>query len=405
VVLVSAAALGPISAPPAGATFYGGKGGELAFVEFDGTSIGLRTHLDNTTDVWGSATLLNGAPWDPSWSPDGTRIAYAINTDGNYEIWTANAAGGDLHQLTFTNAPIINRHPSWSPDGTKIVFATNRDGNSEIYTMNAADGSNATRLTNNGAQDIYPKYSPSGTKIAFESARSGNGDIYVMSSAGASPVKVAGTSDPEYSPDWSPDGKKIIFAGDNDWGGYLATVKPDGTGRTDVTPTEDDESVYWYFDDPVFSPDGTRIAYDGYWCDLDFGCQSSFIETAKTDGTGNREIAEADSGGDVLLPTWRPGPLLTNPVAPTIQGSAIKGNTLIAHKNSWYPLAGATFAYQWQRCSSTGTSCVNITNATTTRRVLSSSDVGHKLRIKVTGTNGSGSLVRYSATTATVKSS
>jgi hypothetical protein len=60
-VLVSAAALGPISAQPAGATFYGGKGGELAFVEFDGTSIGLRTHLDNTTDVWGSATLLNGA--------------------------------------------------------------------------------------------------------------------------------------------------------------------------------------------------------------------------------------------------------------------------------------------------------------------------------------------------------
>jgi len=69
--------------------------------------------------------------------------------------------------------------PSWSPDGSKITFSSDIDGNDEIYVMNA-DGSNQTRITNNDAEDWYPSWSPDGSKIAFTSERDGDFEIYVM---------------------------------------------------------------------------------------------------------------------------------------------------------------------------------------------------------------------------------
>ena len=69
--------------------------------------------------------------------------------------------------------------PNWSPDGTRITFISDRDGNNEIYVMDA-DGSNQTNLTNNDVWDDFPNWSPDGTKIAFSSSRDGNIEIYVM---------------------------------------------------------------------------------------------------------------------------------------------------------------------------------------------------------------------------------
>lgn len=70
--------------------------------------------------------------------------------------------------------------PTWSPDGRKIAFASERDGNSEIYVMNA-DGSNVTRLTDAGGN--FPAWSPDGRRIAFASG--GGPDIYVMNADGS----------------------------------------------------------------------------------------------------------------------------------------------------------------------------------------------------------------------------
>ena len=69
--------------------------------------------------------------------------------------------------------------PYWSPDGTKITFISDRDGNNEIYAMDE-DGSNQTNLTNNETWDDFPNWSPDGKKIAFMSAREGNAELYVM---------------------------------------------------------------------------------------------------------------------------------------------------------------------------------------------------------------------------------
>ncbi len=78
---------------------------------------------------------------------------------------------------------------AWSPDGTKIAFTSDRDGNFEIYVMNA-DGRNPTRLTSDPATDNFPAWSPDGTKIAFDSRRDGNFEIYVMNADGTNPTRL-----------------------------------------------------------------------------------------------------------------------------------------------------------------------------------------------------------------------
>src|SRR5436309_3550490 len=100
----------------------------------------------------GDRLLLNyGTDQGATYSPDGTRIAFMNNYDGDYEICVMNADGTGVEQLTKNSA--VDAYPSWSPDGSKIAFTSNRDGDLDIYVMNA-DGARQRQLTHNNVDDI-----------------------------------------------------------------------------------------------------------------------------------------------------------------------------------------------------------------------------------------------------------
>src|SRR5687768_12962029 len=103
--------------------------------------------------------------FDPSWSPDGSRIAFRSHRDGDEEVYVMAADGSGQRNLS--DSPTSDHSPSWSPDGTMIAFASDRDGDpNEIYVMDA-DGSNQERITDNPGIDEYPTWSPDSTRIAF----------------------------------------------------------------------------------------------------------------------------------------------------------------------------------------------------------------------------------------------
>ena len=127
------------------------------------------------------------------------RIAFASDLDGNFEIYVMSADGSG--QTRLTDNPAIDWQPSWSPEGTKIVFTSDRDGSSEIYVMNA-DGSDQARLTDNF--DLSPSWSPDGTSIAFTSQRDGHREIYVMSADGSGQANLTNNPAIDRQPSWGP---------------------------------------------------------------------------------------------------------------------------------------------------------------------------------------------------------
>jgi Tol biopolymer transport system component len=169
-------------------------------------------YVMNAADGSNQTSLTFSTAWDslPRWSPDGTKIAFYSERDRYGDIYVMNAADGS-NQTRLTNTVARNfildtawdSFPSWSPDGTKIAFDSNRDGNQEIYVMNAADGSNPTRLTYDNVSDSGSSWSPDGTKIAFSSAKDGNLEIYLMNAAdGSGQTRLTNNTAAEAEPDW-----------------------------------------------------------------------------------------------------------------------------------------------------------------------------------------------------------
>ncbi|MDD3819572.1 MAG: DUF5050 domain-containing protein, partial [Actinomycetota bacterium] len=141
---------------------------------------------------------------NPCFSPDGTKIAFSSNRDGNSEIYLMNTDGSE--QINITNNPAPDFSPCFSPDGTKIVFISypepiydyevdEVDVPYEIYIMNI-DGSNKTNISNTPDKDEYdPCFSPDGTKIAFSTYRDGNSEIYIMNADGSEQINITNNPD------------------------------------------------------------------------------------------------------------------------------------------------------------------------------------------------------------------
>jgi Tol biopolymer transport system component len=295
---------------------FPGANGKIAFVN-------KRNFTPQTgwqqVDVWtinpdgsGATNLTNGAGKNsgPEWSPDGKRIVFYSDRDGNNEIYVMNADGSAPTRLT--NDPLDDRTPSWSPDGQKIVFSSTRgDGqtpyyNWDIYTMNP-DGSNVARLIDFPSFALWPVWSPKGDKIVFTGEPPSQypyDELYSANADGSGVTPLSGFDAEVDStePDWSPDARKIAWAEEygysNNTGncGYeigciaVAVMNADGTNPVRLTGGDYNRS-------PAWSPDGTKIAYNR---------NVQALMTMNADGTGGTTILPRATGEGNEDLDWQP---------------------------------------------------------------------------------------------------
>ncbi|MCU0475566.1 MAG: hypothetical protein MUC99_05560, partial [Anaerolineae bacterium] len=180
---------------------------------------------------------------EPAWSPDGRRIVFASNRDGNYEIYVMNVDGSNLVRLT--NDPSDDRSPAWSPDGQYIAFHSTRGTvTSDIFVMRA-DGSNPVQLTDDPAYDLAPAWSADGRRIAFHTQRNGgDNDIAIMDFNGANQTVLTDNAAFDADATFGRDGS-IYFESDRDAGSYkifrllpdLVTVEAVTGGNEDYYPS------------------------------------------------------------------------------------------------------------------------------------------------------------------------
>ena len=183
----------------------------------------------------------------PALSPDGTRIAYASDQDGNFEIYTVETAGGEPVRRTF--AAGSDTDPAWFPDNRTLAFVSDRGGEAAVWRLDE-DGS--VRLLVPGAVD--PAVAPEGRRLAFARAdQAGNQRIGVAGADGSQARILSAAIEPAWDhkqPAWSPDGERLAFVVHNK-GIWSMTAAGEAARR--ITPDSQIDL------EPAWSPDGRSL--------------------------------------------------------------------------------------------------------------------------------------------------
>lgn len=186
----------------------------------------------------------------PAYSPDGRTIAAGYDAGGRGGIAIFNGRT----RKALVEAPGYFDHPSWSPDGTQLAYAHHpADGSWDVYVLDVATKETDV-LVSGDSQDWYPSWSPSGDRIAFTSDRDGDNAVWLADVNSGELTKLVDSLGQDSEPAWSPDGQTIAFASDREletWQIHL--VDPDGSSDRTLIRSE---TVDRY---PVYSPDGRFI--------------------------------------------------------------------------------------------------------------------------------------------------
>ncbi len=258
-----------------------------------------------TTNAAVPALLLAGLLWGcteraPAWNIETAEIVYALRDGGTPHLHQLDRATGASSPVFADSAPSWN--PSPSPDGTRLAYLSRRDGNYEIYVRGLADSGVGRNITNDADYDVLPVWSPDGRQIAFMSTRGfalGSigpfpGQIYIANLEDGTLRQV--TTEPLTSSlgpgSWSPDGRSLTLSREVD--GQLDLFLLDLTDGTEHRITTAPESEY----SAEFSHDGRWIAFHA---ETD---SSSQIVVAQIDGTERRVVTVGP--GFRYTPHWSP---------------------------------------------------------------------------------------------------
>jgi|GEM_PF-3580391 Tol biopolymer transport system component len=247
--------------------------------------------------------LIEGS--DPAWSPDGRTLAFVTSaSDEKPSISTVSADGSDLTPVfQFQGQPGSIGPQAWSPDGSQLVFGS-FDG---IYVMNV-DGTGVRRVARyegeHACYDVDPSWSPDGSTIVFAVlCEGGNEGLWTVAVDGSNLRQLIGGEyevDEYRSPVWSPDGTKVAFV-KTDWTlddpikqATIQMVNADGSGLTRlVTGVGFDRSFAW-------SPDGRALAFTRYH----EGGSDIFLLNLQSG-----EVSQLTHSGDAVDPAWQPIPM------------------------------------------------------------------------------------------------
>ena len=136
----------------------------------------------------------------PSFSPDGTKIAFVSDMYGSPQVFIKDISSGEPKRLTYSGN--YNTSPTFSPKGDLIVFVSKINGSFEICTMNI-DGSNQRVLTSGGINDS-PQFSPCGRYILYSSKKGDQYNLYVMLYNGENKRMLKLTTKDEEQPKFVP---------------------------------------------------------------------------------------------------------------------------------------------------------------------------------------------------------
>jgi hypothetical protein len=203
-----------------------------------------------------NAQLRSANDFNPSMSPDGTKVMFASDRYGVPQLYLMRVAGGPPARLTTDDC--TSEYATWSPDGRTLYWERKcGDGKFAVmrgdlkYDEDGPAGMYASlvgvrELTDQGSDNRFPRVSPDGARVVFTSYRDGNAEIYVMGADGSGQTRLTSSAGEDEAATWSSDGRQLAFASNRDGDYDIYVMNTDGSGQSALTSnTAEDRWPSW----------------------------------------------------------------------------------------------------------------------------------------------------------------
>ncbi len=191
-----------------------------------------------------------------SLSPDGDRVAYAAQEDGNFDLWVQDLVRGTRTRLTSSPAP--EGQPAWSPDGSRLFYSSYTGVGYVSIVAIASDGGGAPDTVASGFQ---PAVSPDGRSLLYTADDRGKGDLWLFpldGTGGARPFLA--TSADESGPSFAPDGRWLAYASDESGRNEIYLRRfPEGDSRQQVSVNGGSEPRWTQRGDGLYYSQGDTL--------------------------------------------------------------------------------------------------------------------------------------------------